>query len=378
MTYNQPTQEIIHHRAESYFESVLEGINQAQIKIDFESYIFASDAIASTLSEALIKAANRGVYVRLIIDGAGIEDEFIETIGRLRGHGVRVKIFHPFPWHWRFWPLAIDMSRGIQKFWYLITSINKRNHRKIIVIDKRQVWLGSFNVTQKHFDHSHGGENWRDTGVELREIDTSEINQAFDKLWYRWRKLPRKSRIPAGSPFRLNHTRGLRKRNRATLLSRLDEAKHRIWITNAYFVPDSQLIKKLIYASQRNVEVRLLVPYHSDVTFIPWITRHFYRQLLESGIRIFEYQPGMLHSKTLIVDDWATIGSSNFNRRSLFHDLEVDYVLQREESLKELEQAFIEDLKVSSEQILESSLRRHPLWQRIVGSLLLVLLGYWI
>lgn len=376
---NSAIKEILHHRAETYFACALHAIDQARFSVDIESYIFsANDNIARRMSRALINAAQKGVRVRLIVDGAGIDDAFLDTAKQLREAGVKVRIYHPFPWHLKFWPMAVNVSQGVQKFWYLANSANKRNHRKTILVDNQSLLLGSFNITQDHFLEEHKGKGWRDTGIEIHGADTLEVSKAFNRIWYRWRRFP-KNLTPSPSPlFVLNHTRRLRKQLRTGLFQRIDQASNRIWITNAYFVPDAKVIKHLIHASKRGVEVRVLVPHRSDISFIPWITRNFYEMLLDANIRIFEYLPGMHHAKTLIIDDWGTVGSSNFNRRSFAHDLEVDYVLQNTESLKELEGAFIKDLSESEEQTIKTVIKQHPRWQRVMGAFILILLGYWV
>src|SRR5690606_9536069 len=119
--------------------------------------------------------------------------------------------------------------------------------------------------------------------------------------------------------------------------------------TNAYFVPDKKLLNALIYASYRKVDVRILLPETSDIFFIPWASSYFYGQLLKAGVRIFEYQNRMLHAKTIINDDWASIGSSNLNSRSLHHDLELDYSLQLGSSKASLMKDFLNDLKNTEE-----------------------------
>jgi cardiolipin synthase A/B len=169
---------------------------------------------------------------------------------------------------------------------------------------------------------------------------------------------------------RLNNKLALRRKNYRDLLARIAAARERIWITNAYFVPRGGLLRALGAAAKAGVDVRILVPAKSDIIFMPWVAAAFYYGLLKSGVRVFEYQPAVLHAKTMLIDDWMTVGSSNLNSRSMFHDLEADVVLSTCESLRALEAAFERDLGQSKEVILADWLKR-PILQRWLGRIAL-------
>lgn len=374
-----PVKEVIYQQAEPYFDAVLNAIKQAQIKIDVETYIFDCDLVGTQFTQALEQAALRGVMVRLLVDGAGIEAGFSKLARTLRSSGALVHIHRPLPWQFAHWPFALTSIKGIQKFWYLLSYINQRNHRKLVIIDEKIVWLGSINISQKHLSSDHGGNNWRDTAIELQQINTLPVQQAFNASWNRWRRKDKRqiARDIRPSPFLFNFTRILRVRNRKKLLRRMHRAHQRIWISSAYFVPDSRLLSALIAASHNGTDVRILLPRQSDIIFIPWASAYFYEQLLHAGVRIYEYQAGILHTKTLLIDDWATIGSSNFNRRSLLHDLEVDYIVQQAGSRLQLDQDFQADL-MQSEEFTPSDLSTKKRWQRALGWMILVLFGYWV
>ena len=371
--------EHIYPQADAYFKSILIAIAQAQSQIDMEVYIFNIDTIGQKISQALIQAAQRGVQVRLLVDGMGVNVDFILTAKRLIAAGAQVHIHRPLPWHLEQWSLSLSSAKGLQKFWYLLSNINQRNHRKLLIIDQKAIWLGSINVSQKHLSTKHGGESWRDTAIELHHIDTDAIQSIFDLNWNRWKTKGKKklSQKILPSPFLFNFTRPLRQAQRKQLLSRIAKAQDHIWITNAYFVPDSKLLNALVKASNKGIDVRFVLPSQSDVFFIPWAASFFYEQLLNAGARIYEYQAGVLHAKTLIIDDWASIGSSNFNRRSLQHDLEVDYTLQLSESVNQLQHDFLDDLK-QSEELCQYELSIKKPWQRYLGGLILVLFSYWL
>jgi len=373
------SEEIIHQDARQYFQSLLTAIDTARVQIDMETYIFEVAGIGRRLAEALSRAAERGVRVRLVTDGAGVTSNFFFLADFMSKAGVAVKVHHPLPWQIRLWPFSLVTVRGWQKLWYLISFINKRNHRKMLIVDHRDIWLGSFNISQKHLPKEDGGHQWRDTAIELRGTDTYAARTAFDANWNKWRRRRKKRlarKLPNG-PFCFNFTRALRTEHRQRVISRIRAASRRVWITNAYFVPDAELLDALKQASQRGVDVRILLPGYSDVFFIPWISRFFYQQLLDEGIKIFEYRHGFLHAKTLLIDNWGLIGSSNFNRRSLLHDLEVDYILGVPDNVQRLELDFVRDTE-DAFVLSQQAMRSYKRWQRYLGGILLVLIGYWV
>ena len=141
-------------------------------------------------------------------------------------------------------------------------------------------------------------------------------------------------------------------------------------------MPDHFLLRKLKEAAHKGIDVRILLPQHSDVIFMPWASKAFYYSLLKAGVRIFEYQPSILHAKTLIIDDWFLVGSSNLNHRSLRHDLEVDVNICTSRAKSSLNQQFLLDLAQSKE-IFLSDWQKRPWYQNLVGKLILYI-KYWV
>lgn len=374
---NQPDlQEAIYTEANKYFNEVIHAINQAEASVDLEVYIFDNDELSKRIVNALIQATERNVKVRVLVDGVGACIDFYHIASQLLKAGAEVKIFHPLPWHIEQWRLSLTRSKGLEKLFHLLTSINKRDHRKLILIDHKTAWLGSFNISVKHLPKESKGEHWRDTAIKIKGLNLDALQIAFDSCWYKWSKKQTILYLPE-TPFIFNFTRALRVKQRKRLLERIQTADKKIWITNAYFIPDKHLLEALSYASQQGIDVRILLPRTSDIFFIPWASAYFYSRLLKSGARIFEFQHRVLHAKTLIIDDWAVIGSSNLNRRSLHHDLELDYSLQLPESKQKLSKSFIEDLK-ASEELNAKSFEQTRIWQRILGGLLVFLLARWV
>jgi cardiolipin synthase len=161
-----------------------------------------------------------------------------------------------------------------------------------------------------------------------------------------------------------------RRENYLDLLLRISRAQHKIWITNAYFVPDGSLLRALSAAAMGGIDVRIIVPGFSDVVFMPWIASAFHLGLLRAGVRIFEYRRSILHAKTLVVDTWGLVGSSNLNHRSLLHDLEIDVEVVTDEGRAALERHFSEDLE-SSVEVTLATWHNRPWIERTIGRMLL-------
>ncbi|MCL5261388.1 MAG: phospholipase D-like domain-containing protein [Gammaproteobacteria bacterium] len=361
---------------QSYFAALLADISAATKSVDIETYIFELDEIGSQVLAALKDAAKRGVLVRILVDSAGSPDWPTKKVSELESFGAETRVFHPFPWRLWQWSRSVVRLPLILKAIYLLLKINSRNHRKVCIIDGRIAYIGSFNICSDHLLDKISGDGWRDTGVRLEGAAFQELQQAYEAAWFH---LPIKERlrqifkhIRTNPVIRLNNTWQRRRILYKNLLRRIRQCKHRIWITNAYFIPDNFLLRRLKEAAQRKVDVRILLPNKSDVPFMPWASNAFYENLLKSGVRIFEYLPTMLHAKTLILDNWMTIGSSNLNYRSLLHDFEVDINIRSLESKNALEKQFLQDLTHSKEINLIAWQKRS--WhQRMVGRLLLYL-----
>lgn len=364
----------------SYFNELFMDIDRARSSIDLEVYIFANDSLGSMVAKHLIAASERGVHVRVLVDGVGSLFWGGNLAFQLERAGVNTRIFHPFPFNFWQWSHSWVRVSILLKAIYLLLKINSRNHRKTCIIDNKIVYVGSFNISQRHLGYADHGENWRDAAIRLQTTDVEAINMAFEAAWDH---LPLQERlqeifkpVKTNPTFRLNYTRHLRRALYKGLLRRLAKCRRRIWIANAYFVPDNFLLKKLKDAARKGIDVRILLPQRADVFIIPWASAAFYRSLLISGVRIFEYLPTMFHAKTLILDDWMMVGSSNLNHRSLLHDLEIDVAIHTVAAKNALSTQFISDLNQAKEIFLDRGYYR-PWYQRLLGRLFLYL-KYWI
>lgn len=372
---------------DAYFEDLLNGLRRAQKTICLETYIFQSDAVGMAIEEELAAAAARGVKVRLLVDGIGAAQWVDRQSQGLQSQGVEVRVYHPVALSVLFSRLMMDLGlkrSTVRKGSAVLFRLNRRTHRKMCIIDGETAWVGSLNIAADHcFSHSGHGA-WRDTAVRVRGGDVGYLITAFDYVWIRshiakgkrrWREsiLPKIKRPGTLALVRLNYTRRLRKQSFNDLSKRIRSANERLWITNAYLAPSTPLLRLISKAAERGVDVRILVPRKSDVFFMPWVASAHYAQLLRAGVRVFEYLPRFLHAKSLIIDNWALIGTSNLNRRSFLHDFEVDIVVTKEDSIQKIERQFCLDLE-SSEEITVASTGL-SIW---VGRLVAFLFKRWI
>lgn len=369
--------ELLFFSGADFFAHMRQGVRTAQKSVDLEFYIFEQGKVADALVEALIEAAERGVQVRLVVDGVG-SPSFNQTYGRALGaKGISCLIYHNLLWSGQFMKTLRTEFKKPKGFVSFFKYLNRRSHRKFVVVDNNRGWIGSFNISDNHLQKPPIGElarpGWRDTGVCVEGRALSYLTEAFDdqflkkrdyykkkfKLWYKRRH------FYLGLPIRLNNTHWQRKHFYRDLLARIRSAQQRVWITTAYFVPDTRLLKALEFAASKGVSVRILIPMKSDMPFMNWATRAYYEGLNRSGVEIFEYRPTMLHAKTIIIDNWCSVGTSNLNHRSLFHDLEVDAILTQATTRLELVGAFSRDLensqKVSLRQIEQRSVSERAL-----------------
>jgi cardiolipin synthase len=244
----------------------------------------------------------------------------------------------------------------------------------VCIIDGVRAFVGSMNVAAYHLSEVAGRHAWRDTGVMVEGEDVSVLADSFEEVWIgslrRLRRRLKRKRAQSSELVRLNVRHKQRQANYVDLLVRVVRARRRVWITNAYFVPDGSILRALAIAAQSGVDVRIIVPRFSDVVFMPWVASAFHLGLLRAGVKVFEYQRSILHAKTMLIDEWTLVGSSNLNHRSLLHDLEADVVLADEGACTSLEQQFLHDCDDSLQITLENW-RARPFVERALGRALL-------
>ncbi|MCO6431625.1 MAG: cardiolipin synthase B [Deltaproteobacteria bacterium] len=368
-------EEQLFFEGDPYYSELCSALSSACKSIELEVYIFDNDPIGEMICEQLERAAGRGVVVRVLVDGFGSPNWYSTFGSRLERAGAAVRIYRELPWR----RILSGRWHEVSKFSLsaLLGRMNRRNHRKVCIFDQRTALVGSFNIAACHSAEISGESAWRDTAVKVSGGAVVDLLRAFNtafgptsgryiekiKAWYKGR------RGYTDGLVRLNITRRMRRSNYGELLKRIRRAKSRVWIETAYFAPKLSLIRALKAAARKGADVRLLVPHNSDVFFMPIITSAYYESLLKGQVRVYEYLPRMLHAKSVLIDDWAMVGSTNLNHRSLLHDLEVDVVLSSEESIRTLADQTLEDLNNCVE-ITKQNWKGAPFWKRIVGALL--------
>lgn len=369
----EPANQLI-FRPEAYFDGLLVDIDNARSEVILETYIFRLDEVGRAFVESLRNACQRGVKVRLLIDGVGSHIDTTRLVKKLESERCEIKIFHPLPWDFKVFRNALSAGQHYSDVLYNIARINRRNHRKLCIIDRSIAWLGSFNITADHYngDRHLTSDNWHDTGLRTIGPTVTMLLHNFEQVWQR-KGENRRNRSRQFLAF--SSIRG-RKRSALELLDHLRSAVDRIHITNAYFNPSKRVLKILRQAAQNGVEVKVIVPARSDIFFFPELSRTYYADLLNAGIRVYEYQNSVLHSKTMLIDDALVVGSTNLNFRSFIHDLELDALIDDPEVVLQMEQRFELDLDHCVEVTLQNW-RKYPV---LIKSLAWIprLLRYWL
>lgn len=353
-------EEIVYTEGKDYFDALFNAMAKAKEEIILETYIYREGQLTQRLYEAFKSARDRGVRVRITVDGAGAYGATEKLLEFCALNDVQLKIFNPITW---------------KNFVKAFALMNKRNHRKLAVIDSTLAFVSSLNITDAHFGED-GKRPWKDYGLSFRGNGVAEIIEAFNKAFERDslgnfpRRLSRflRERFISRESQQdikedgviLNYSFFRHRESYKNVTSRIRDAKNRIWIGNAYILPELKLHRHLKSAAKRGVDVRLLTSGESsDVFFMPWLSRLYYKKNIRAGIHQYEYQPSFFHGKVFLADDYVTIGSSNLNHRSIFHDLEVDVVLQDKKNVKlveeDLEKAFSESKLIRKEDLKKIS-----------------------
>jgi len=336
------------------YDAMLDAIAAARSSVLLETYIFADDEIGRRFAAALIAAARRGVDVRLHIDAAGSLFWHSNTLARqmLQG-GVRLHWFHRWSWHqpWRY---------------------NRRNHRKMLVIDRQRVFLGGFNIHRENSRSVFGEQRWHDIHVSVSGAFAVQAGQLFEAFWRGVRRAWAPP-LPSGDMLMSNHTRVGRRAMRYIYRDGFNRARACIDVTTPYFVPDHITRQALIMAARRGVQVRLLLPRKTDVRIARWAAHASYARLLEAGVKIYEYLPRVLHAKTVVIDGhWAAVGTANIDYRSFFVNYELNLITANPDLCHDLQQQFEHDL-LQSEQVHGLHWGRRPWAER-----LLEMLAWWV
>jgi cardiolipin synthase len=338
------------------FPAFLDTIAGAERSINLLTYVYWRGDIATEVAEALCRRARDGIEVNVLLDAVGTVKMERGVVKRMRECGVRVARFRPLK------PYAIRRA-------------NNRTHRKILVADGRIGMIGGVGIADEWTGHAQDPDHWRDTHVRIRGPVVRGLQGAFADNWLEATGevltgeayLPDLEPVDGGGPMQVvRSTAGVGDTDvEALYFLAIASARTSLDICAAYFAPRPAFVSALGEAAERGVEVRILVPGpHIDKGFVRAAGRGTYDELLAAGVRIFEYQPTMLHAKTMVVDGaWSSVGSVNFDNRSFqLHD-EATLCVQSEELAGRLTEQFERDLEVSDE-MAPGRFARRPLAHR--------------
>jgi cardiolipin synthase A/B len=351
--------------------AMLADIERAQSRVWLESYIFSGDAAGTRIAAALAARARAGLDVRLLYDAIGSQGTPAALFERLTAAGVRVHAFH-------------SLLYALRKLSFF-EILNRRNHRKLLVIDDRMAYFGGMNVVETApprkraaIDDLADSGGWRDVHVRMVGPQVADVAESFDRSWQRAHHEPidrrsrayRRVRLPRGtedfirfydSGPGLNFSRAERVFTRLIGLSR-----QRVLVSMAYFLPTRRVLRTIFRVCRGGSRVTVIVPGASDVPLVQRATRFLYEQLLKRGIEIFERQRSMLHSKVTVIDDrFTVVGSCNLDPRSLEINLEFLAVI-RSAAMAEAVTKICDEELAASRPVTLAECQRHGFWQRLL------------
>ncbi len=305
---------------ENTFNKIFHALERAESYIYLQYYIFEEGELANRLLKLFEKKIQKGVLVKMIYDGVGSYSLSTSYLKKLKAMGVEVYPFLPF------------------RFGKFLSSLNFRNHRKIIIVDGTIAFTGGINISDKYLRGDSDLGKWHDMHLAIRGHAVSFMEHIFISDWFMVseKKVPMKVSAPQNSEPsegtivqvvpsgpddafpNIEHS----------YLSIINEAQKYLYITNPYIIPSNEILKAMQMAALSGIDVRLLIAEKSDSKLVDWTVRSYFDSFLKSGIRIFLFPHGFLHSKILVSDDdIASIGTANIDVRSFEHNYEVNALL---------------------------------------------------
>jgi cardiolipin synthase A/B len=359
--------------------SMTEAIRSAKDHIHLEVFIFRDDEVGRPLADLLIEKQTQGVTVRVIYDSYGSRKTRTKFFESMQRAGISLYEFNPFT------------LLNIGGKW----NLHNRSHRKILVIDGKIAFTGGINFYHVYEKNPHsataGTDNgqplfWRDTQIKIQGPAAARFQKLFLETWFRRQKNTALNsnlfpcidiqgdaliRVIAGSPEqRIPHIY-------AAYISAILNARKSIYISQAYLIPDENMLDAFSAAVQKGVDVQIIVPGKSDFWMPIHAGRASYRRLLQSGVRLYEMKGAVLHSKTAVIDGvWSMVGSSNMDLLSFLHNTEANAVILDTDFARKMEAMFKEDLAVSDE-IFPAQWDQRP-WTNRIKETLARLFKYWL
>ncbi len=345
-----------------FFPALCQRIDEARAHVHIEFFIWRDDARGRELLDRLVAAAQRGVEVRVLVDqigSLGLARSFFHPLMEAGGKFAWFRTAHPLRNRWTF---------------------NLRNHRKLQIIDGRHAFVGGMNMGREYAGEDPAIGPWHDVQIEITGAAAKKLQMAFADDWFfateeklldrRYYPLPAQAQCllvqsmpdgpdAPGNPIQMS------------LVFMLNTARQRVWLTAGYFVPNEPLLTALQLAAARGVDVRLLVSEKTDHSLLINVGRSYYEELLEYGVKIFEYEKGITHAKVGLIDGrWLMVGSANFDIRSMRLNFELNVLIRDPERAAELDAVLSQDFNRDSHRIVLEEFQRRPWSQRFKESLL--------
>jgi cardiolipin synthase len=331
----------LYHAGQAAYDAMFEAMRAARHHIHLETFIFQPDQVGGEFLEVLTRKAKEGVQVRLLLDAMGSHRLRQRHLRAFRAAGGKAFTFLP----------VSPLRRRMQ--------VNLRNHRKILVVDGDIGFVGGLNVGDEYLGRVPRFGFWRDTHLRLQGPAVADLQRVFAEDWdfaageqltddadrtayFRPRRVdgPYPVQIIESGPDR--DPKGIREIYFAAVL----RARKRLWIASPYCVPDAGLRDALNLAGHIGIDVRFLGQNHPDKWLAQFAARYYWGQMLNAGIKVYQYTRGMMHSKVVLVDgEWASVGTANFDNRSLHLNFEVNCLIYSAKAVAELEAAFERDLQ---------------------------------
>ncbi|MBX8542592.1 phosphatidylserine/phosphatidylglycerophosphate/cardiolipin synthase family protein [Pseudomonas cichorii] len=344
----------------TFFPRMIAAIDRAEQQVDLELYLVEAGACADAIVQALANAARRGVIVRCLFDDFGSKAFDAGLRRQLIDAGVILRFYNPI--HWR---------RGIRNFY--------RDHRKVLVVDKALAVVGGTGVTDEFWEPEQTASQWHEVMVEITGPLVIDWQALFDRQFHvnthrtAWRPiedfgLRHLPRVPdSGQGFgRVAYADARQHRDIVQSLVRaLNSGQKRIWLATPYFLPTWKVRRSLRKAALRGVDVRLLLTGpRTDHPSVRYAGHRYYPRLLRAGVKIFEYRPRFLHLKMVLIDDWVSIGSCNFDHWNLRFNLEANLEAIDPSLTRDVVASFEKDFALSAN-ITLADWKARPLWRRV-------------
>lgn len=344
----------------AFFPRMLLAIVRAEHQVDLELYLVEAGACAEALVQALVQAAERGVQVRCLFDDYGSLAFTLSLRQRLQAAGVELRWYNRLRWR-----------RGLRNLY--------RDHRKLLLVDQAWAVVGGTGVTDQFWTPGEDVSEWHEVMVQMQGPLVADWQMLFDRQWrsnlrrVAWRPpthfgLAHLPRVPVSGPGlgRVAYADARQHRDiLQSLVRALISSKRRIWLATPYFLPTWKVRRALRRAAAQGIDVRLLLTGpRTDHPSVRYAGHRYYPRLLRAGVKIFEYQPCFLHLKMVVVDDWVSIGSCNFDHWNLRFNLEANVEAIDPGLTADVVASFERDF-AQSRQIDLDDWHARPLWRRV-------------